>query len=400
MSIIKLEKYIQAAPAEVFLYFTNSTALRDWLCEIATTDPRVGGRIYLWWNGDYYTSGEFLKLKQNELVSFSWFGRGEPHATQVDVALKKKKAGTLIKLSHRKLGKNSKWEEIAKGYKKEWTKGLENLTSVLENGPDLRITARPMLGIFTDQFDAGIAEKLGVPITQGLRLSGVVEGLGAQKAGLIADDVITGMDGHEITGAATFGLYMKDKKAGNKVEVTFYRGTEKKTTTMKLSGRPIPPIPLSGPELSNQVEPIYQQYESEIESLLQGASEAECAKKPAPAEWSVNEVLAHLIHSELGWQNVMTEIMGGNEASYDDWGGNIQARIDGTVAIFTTKAELFKELKNHDAETIDMLSHIPSEFLAHKGKFWKLVFEVNQSPYHLQSHLEQMRSAIQSARVP
>ena len=398
MSVIKLEKYIQAAPAEVFLYFTNSTALRDWFCDVATTDPRVGGRMYLWWNGDYYTSGEFLKLKQNELVSFSWFGRGEPHATQVDVSLKKKKAGTLLKLAHRKLGGNSKWGEIGKGYKKEWAKALENLTSVLENGADLRITTRPMLGIYTDEFNAGIAQKLGVPITQGLRLSGVIEGLGAQKAGLISDDVITSLDGHEITGAATFSLYMKNKKAEDKVEVTFYRCAEKKTTSMTLFGRPIPPTPISGLELSKQVEPVYKQYESEIELLLIAASEEVCAKKPAPAEWSANEVLAHLIHSELGWQNVMTEIMGGHESMYDDWGGNIQAHIDGTVATFTTKAELFNELKNHDAETLNMLIHIPSDFITHKGKFWKLAFQANQNSYHLQSHLEQMRSAIQSTR--
>jgi uncharacterized protein YndB with AHSA1/START domain len=398
MTTIKLEKYIQAAPGEVFLYFTNSTALRDWLCDVATTDPRVGGRMYMWWNGDYYTSGEFLKLEQNNLISFSWFGRGEPHATQVDITLKQKKVGTLLKLTHRKLGNNSKWGEIGKGYKKEWVKALENLTSVLENGADLRITTRPMLGIYTDEFNAGIAKKLGIPITQGLRLSGVVEGLGAQTAGLIANDVIIGMDGHAITGAATFSIYMENKKAGENVEVTFYRCAEKKTTTMKLSGRPIPPIPLSGLELSNQVAPVYRQYESEIETLLKAASEVECAKKPAPDEWSANEVLAHLIHSELAGQNVLSEIMGGHESTSDDWGGNIQAQIDGTVATFTTKNRLFKELKNHDAETLSMLTHIPSDFLAHKGKFWKLVFQVNQYPFHLQTHLEQIQSAIQSAK--
>ena len=313
MSIIKLEKLIQATPAEVFPYFTNSTALRDWLCDLATTDPRVGGRIYLWWNGDYYSSGEFLKLEQDKLISFIWFGRGEPHATQVDVTLKKKKAGTLLKLAHRKLGKNSKWDEIGKGYKEAWAKALENLASVLEKGPDLRITTRPMLGIFTDEFNATIAEKLGIPVVQGVRLSGLVDGLGAQKAGLIADDVIIAMDGHEITGGATFAIFMQNKKAGDKVEVTFYRCAEKKTTSMTLSGRPIPPIPSSGLELSKQVEPVYKQYENEIELLLKDASEEECAKKPAPAEWSVNEVLAHLIHSELGWQNALTEIMGGFE---------------------------------------------------------------------------------------
>jgi uncharacterized protein YndB with AHSA1/START domain len=397
MSTKKIEKYIKAPPSEVFIYFTNSTALRDWLCDVATADPRVGGRLYMWWNGDYYTSGEYLQLEKDKYISFSWFGQGEPHATRVDVSLKKKKAGTLLKLSHRKLGKKSKWIAIGNEYKKEWTKALDNLASVLENGEDLRITTRPMLGITPDEFNAGIAEKLGVPVVEGLRLGGIVEGLGAQKAGLKADDVIVAIDGQEITGAS-FAKFIQNKKAGDIVKVSFYRCAEKKTTKMTLSDRPIPPIPASGLELSKQVEPTYKRYESEIESLLKEASEADCAKKPAPTEWSANEVLAHLIHSELGSQNVMTEIMGGHESFYDDWGGNIQAHLDGTLATFTTKAKLFKELKNHDAETLSMLAHIPAEFLTHKGRFWKLVFLANQNSYHLQTHLEQMRTAIQAAK--
>jgi hypothetical protein len=324
--------------------------------------------------------------------------RGEPHATIVDVKLIKRKTGTLLRLTHRKLGRSSKWIAIANEYEKEWTKTLENLASVLENGEDLRITSRPMLGIFTDEFNDLIAKKLGVPIGQGLRISGVVEGLGAQKAGLIANDIIIGLDGQEITGAATFGAYIGNKKAGDIIEVTFYRCAEKKTTSMTLSGRPIPPMPRTGLELSKQVEPVYKQYEGEIESLLNGASEEDCTRKPSPTEWSANEVLAHLIHSELGWQNIVSEIIGGHEETYDDFGGNIQAYIDGTVSTFHTKEALFKELKNHDSETLNLYTHISEDFLTYKGKFWKLAFQANQSAYHLQTHLEQMRSAIQGAQ--
>jgi hypothetical protein len=68
------------------------------------------------------------------------------------------------------------------------------------------------------------------------------------------------------------------------------------------------------------------------------------------------------------------------------------------MAIFSTKSALLKELIAHDAESLAMMAHIPLEFLSHKGKFWKLVFQANQNSYHLQSHLEQIRAAIQSAR--
>ena len=398
MSTKKLEKFIQAPSSEVFLYFTNSTALKDWLCDVATADPRPGGRLYMWWNGDYYTSGEYLKVVKDEFISFTWFGRGEPHATRVDVTLKNKKTGTLLKLIHRKLGNNSTWVGIGDTYEKEWSRGLGNLASVLESGEDLRITTRPMLGIFINDFNAGIAEKLGVPIVEGLRLGGVVEGLGAQKAGLKSDDVITRMDGSEITGAGSLSTFMHDKKAGDVVEVTYYRCSDKETIPMTLSGRPIPSIPASGMELSKQVEPVYHQYEGEIESLLKDSSEEECTKKPNDTEWSVKEVLAHLIHTELGWQNLVSEIMGGHEGAYDDFGGNTQAHIDGTVSTFTTKTDLFNELKNHNSETLNMYAHIPIEFIARKGKFWKLAYQANQNSYHLQTHLAQMRSAIESAQ--
>jgi uncharacterized protein YndB with AHSA1/START domain len=398
MATIKLNKLIKAPPSEVYLYFTNSTALRDWFCDGATADPHVGGRLYIWWNGGYYTSGEYIKLEKDEFVSFSWFGRNEPRSTTVDVKLIKRKVGTLLKLTHRNIGRGAKWASIAQEYEKEWKNKLDNLASVLGSGEDLRITTRPMLGVFTDEFNADIAKKLGIPVEQGMRISGVVDGLGAQKAGFIGGDVVVGMDAQEITGGESFRAFITDKKAGDNVKVTFYRGAEKRTIQMTLSGRPIPHIPTSGSELARQVEPIYRHNESEIEALLNAASEDECSQKPAPLEWSVKEVLAHLIHGERGWQNFLTEIIGGYEGAYDGFGGNILAYIDAIVATYPSKTALFNQLKNLNAETLNFLTLIPSDFLKHRGKFWKLAFLANENSYHLQTHLEQMRSAIQFAR--
>jgi hypothetical protein len=369
------------------------------MCDVATADPHPGGHLYLCWPGDYYSSGEYLQLEKDKSVSFTWFGRGEPHKTRVDITLQSQKGGTKLKLNHREIGKGQKWAEIAKVYEIQWRSSFENLASVLENGADLRITRRPMIGIIIDDYNAEIAAKLNVPVDYGTRLSDVIEGMGAQKAGLLKDDVLIAVDGHELTTGMTLTSVMSSKHAGDVVKLVFYRGPEKHTTEMTLSGRPMPPIPTSGLDLSKQVEPVYQQFEKKIDEILTGASEAACAYKPAHLEWNANEVLAHLIHSELGWQNAASEIISGTEAAYDDYGGNIQARIDGTVAIFRTKVELLKELKNHDAETISMLAHIPEEFLSHKGRFWKLAYQAHQNIYHQQLHLEQMRLAIQSAKV-
>src|SRR5512135_2066797 len=138
MSIIKQEALIKAPPEEVYRAFTNSTALKDWMCEVATVDPRPGGHIFMGWPGDYYTAGEYIDMEPGKSVSFTWLGRGEPHTTRVDIKLRKARGGTRIKLTHRGMGKSKKWDEISSVYTKEWQNSFENLASVLESGPDLR----------------------------------------------------------------------------------------------------------------------------------------------------------------------------------------------------------------------------------------------------------------------
>lgn len=398
MTTKKVEKFIKASPSEVYRYFSNSTALRDWMCDVATADPRPGGHLYMCWPGDYYTSGEYVQLVNNKFVSFTWFGRGEPRQTRVEVSLKKQKDGTLVKLAHRRVGKGKKWAGIGEGYEKEWKSALENLASVLENGPDLRITRRPMLGIGMGEFNPDIATQLSVPVDYGIRLEGVVTGMGAQKAGLQKDDVIISIDGQDLKAVVSVGSVIATRHAGDVVEVTFYRGPEKKTIKMTLSGRPIPSIPGSGVELAKQVEPMYSQFEAEIEALINRASEEECAYKPGRLEWSVNEIMAHLIQSEISWQYEAEEIITGREPLYDGVGGNLQARIDGTTTIFLSKNDLFRELKAHDAETLAMFAHLPENLVTQKGKFWKLTYQADQNSFHFQTHLEQMRTAIESAR--
>jgi uncharacterized protein YndB with AHSA1/START domain len=398
MSTVKLEKFIKASPAEIYHYFTSSTALRDWMCEVATVTAQPGGHLFMSWSGEYYTSGEYIVMEPEKSISFTWFGKGEPHKTRVDVTLKKKRGGTLLKLVHRGTGKGQKWDAISAVYKKEWQNALKNLASVTEQGPDLRITRRPMLGIYLGDFDSDIAARLGCPVDFGSRLDGVLDGLGAAKAGLQKDDVIVAVDGHELTAGTTLISILGSKHAGDVVEVSYYRGAEKNTVKMTLSGRPIPTIPASCLELAKEVEHQYQQSIIDIESTIGTASEAECAYKPGEDEWSCNAVLAHLIQGEYGWQNRASEIISGTEGAYDDYSGNLQARIDATLSIYPTKEELIKQLKTAQTETVAFLRGAPADLLTHKGRFWKLVHEVSQNPYHLQSHLDQMQKAIQSAR--
>lgn len=395
---LTLQIMINAPVRFVYRAFTNSTALREWLCDVATADPHPGGRLYMWWSGGYYTSGEYTKIEPEKKVSFTWQGRGESRPTRVDVTLTPKKNSTVLKLSHHGLGRGETWLKTAEEFEKGWKKYLENLTSVLESGPDLRITRRPMLGIGLDDFNQTIAKELGVPVNEGIRISNVIGGMGAQRGGLAKNDILVSMDGSPITDFSSLSNIVDQHMAGDEVKVTFYRGPESKSVTMQLSSRPIPEIPTTPAALADALKPLYVSNEASLVSLLSKLTEEEASRQPAPEEWSVKGILAHLIHSERSWLNNIGEMIGGHEASYDDFGGNPQARIDGTLVAYPTLQALLEEFHRNCLETQVTVSALPEEFTARKGSYWRLAYIVLQNPFHFNLHLEQMQAVIDAVK--
>lgn len=372
--------------------------MREWMCDFATLDAKPGGRLYAWWRGDYYTCGEFVGLETDKKVIFTWHGRGEPRPTQVIVTLKPVRKGTLVRLTHRGMGKGKVWEGTPAIFESEWQSSLKNLASVLGSGPDLRITQRPMLGISLSDFNPEIAKKLGVPVEFGVRLDNAIDGMGAKAAGLQKDDVLVEMAGQELLDYASLNAAIQGKKAGDSINITYYRGPEKVITDLTLSSRPIPVIPTSLANLSLEVGNAYAQAEKQMASVLQDVSEQEAAFKPSPEDWSIKEVIAHLIHSERGLQNVIAEIAGGDEASYDGYSGNIEARNLATIAAFPSLAEMEAEWHRLNRETVALLAHLPEEFIERKGSYWRLAYQCLFFPTHLFTHLEQMKEVLQIAR--
>ena len=396
--VVKVEQVVSAPISLVYRAFTNSTALREWMGDFATLEAKPGGRFYVWWQSGYYTSGEFFRVVPNKELVFSWHGRGEPRPTQIAVTFKPKRNSTLVRLIHRGFGSGKAWGNAVEVSFREWQSGLLNLASVLGSGPDLRITNRPMMGISLSDFNADVAQKLGVPVTVGIRLDGVIDGMGAQAAGLRKDDVLIELAGLELVDFSSINSAIRGKKAGDTIGVAYYRGSEKITTKLTLSGRPIPAIPTSLANLSIEVGKAYTEAEKQMTGFLQGVSEKEADYKPGPTDWSIKEVIAHLIHSERGWQNVIAEIAGGVEASYDGFGGNLDARNWATIAAFTTLADLEIEWKRLNTETIALLANLPEEFFQRKGSYWRLAYQCLYFPTHFFTHLEQMQVALLAAR--
>ena len=168
--------------------------MRDWLCNAAQVDVRKGGRIYLWWNNGYYTGGAFTQVQRYDSLSFTWQGPGEP-TSEVQVSLHAEGTSTEIVVAHNGLLSS----ETAGTLGKLWETALENLQTLLETGNDLRLLRRPMFGLNgVEEMTPELASQLGSPISEGLRLGGVLPGMGAEAAGLQKDDIVTALDGRDV----------------------------------------------------------------------------------------------------------------------------------------------------------------------------------------------------------
>ncbi len=397
MTTVSAEVHVHAPLKLTYRAFTNSTSLREWLCDVATVDPHPRGRMYLWWRGDFYSSGHYLELDEDKRLKFRWFSSIDPAPTEVTVTVTEMDGGTLIRMDH-EVPDDSAWSKLAEGFRAEWTGSLENLKSVLETGLDLRIANRPMLGIFPGDFTEEQAGVLGVPVREGMRLDGVVDGMGAQKCGLQANDVIIEMAGHPIRNDAySLPNAIAGKKGGDKIEVVFYRGAERKTVTMELSRRPMPEVPFNAVELAGKARELYKAGLAEVEGCFEGATDAQAIARPAPQEWSALETVAHLIQGERFNQTYLTSLVDGYELVNDGFGSNVHAQVQATVAANPSIELMLSELRRAAEETLAYVSFLPDEFVANKGSFYRFGSVLLQPNFHLTGHTQQIKDAISAA---
>jgi uncharacterized protein YndB with AHSA1/START domain len=398
---IKVEQLVNASSPQVYQAFTRSTALRGWMCDVALADARPSGRLYFGWHVGYYANGEFTELAEDEYVAFTWHGRNEPGTTQVKVALAAKDDGTQLTLTHGGIGSGDEWAGTAEQYEREWKRALENLKSVLETGQDQRYVLRPMLGIMVGEFNAEVAKELGVPVDEGIRLDGVVEGMGAEACGLQQNDVIVGIAGAEVTTFPTLTTALDPHRAGDKVEVVFYRGDEKKQVTMELSRRPLPEVPPTPEGLADAVRRACEEGDAALDELFAGVSEKESSFKPAPDEWSAKETMAHLIIGERGFQDWLASLINDDEIWHDRFENptTVPARLKALLTVYPTVPELLEEFKRSEAETVAMLAALPDEFVARKRAYVRLGYALLELPgYHTCQHLDQIREAVKAAQ--
>jgi len=398
---IKIRRTVLASSQDIYRAFTHASAFCEWLCNVSEADAHEGGRLYLWWNSGYYASGEYGSLLPDERIVFSWHGRNEPGITQVKVILKPAEDGsTQITLTHSGLGISKEWRPVAREFRRSWKRSLENLQSVLESGIDLRFANRPMIGFSGgEEIDAAKAESLGLAVTKGVLITGVVDGLGAQTAGLQKGDILVRLDGKKITNYGSLFSVLQSHQAGDTIKAILYRGDEKLKFKIQLSPRPLPSVPESAQALAEIVQTHHGQIIDRLGKCLKDVEDEITSQPLADGEWSIKDNLAHLIAVERDIQTWITSLIEGQEIT-NIYHTNLTARLTAMTTAFPTAQALLEELDRSQTETVALLRILPAELVARKGSFWRLGFSVQDNHDHTREHIETICSSLNKGNTP
>ncbi|MGB4563407.1 MAG: trypsin-like peptidase domain-containing protein, partial [Dethiobacteria bacterium] len=94
------------------------------------------------------------------------------------------------------------------------------------------VKGRPAMGISGTDVDERTARYYNVP--QGVLIVDLVAGGAAARAGLQKNDIITAIDGQEVTSMSALKELLKQYRAGDQITVTYFRYRDRQSRTTRL----------------------------------------------------------------------------------------------------------------------------------------------------------------------
>lgn len=168
------------------------------------------------------------------------------NAIQTDAAINPgNSGGALINVEGQVIGINSSKISSTSSQSGESVEGMgfaipaNDVVKIINQLEQNGEVVRPALGIrmaALSELSTNSISQLNIPssITNGVVVAKVIDGMPAQEK-LEKYDVITEIDGKEVTSSSDLQSILYGHTVNDSIKVTFYRGTEKKTTTIELT---------------------------------------------------------------------------------------------------------------------------------------------------------------------
>lgn len=118
---------------------------------------------------------------------------------------------------------------------------IEDCPGVKVLGPGharvLSLSGHGFLGVETSSLTPELRRHFGVPEDAGVMLSRVLEGSAAEAAGLAVGDIVTRVEGEEISSASALGRAIRRREGGSEVEIEYWRSGARYETRATLAER-------------------------------------------------------------------------------------------------------------------------------------------------------------------
>ncbi|MBI4200347.1 MAG: trypsin-like peptidase domain-containing protein [Chloroflexi bacterium] len=145
--------------------------------------------------------------------------------------------GPLLNLSGEVIGINTAREPAAQGigFAISTQTAMPVAEQLVRNGRVIW----PWLGVQVRELDAALGAELGVAASRGVLVTELVRRGPAEQAGILPDDVIVAMDGHDVKGLRDLQRLLRTTfKVGEQVKVKVVRGTQQREFQVTLGEFP------------------------------------------------------------------------------------------------------------------------------------------------------------------
>ncbi len=103
------------------------------------------------------------------------------------------------------------------------------------NARVLSLSPRPFLGVEASNLTPELREHFGAPGDAGVMLSKIIGDSAAEAAGLAVGDIVTHIDGEEVSSISHLGRAVRGKQGGDPVEIEYWREGRQISTTATLT---------------------------------------------------------------------------------------------------------------------------------------------------------------------
>ena len=115
---------------------------------------------------------------------------------------------------------------------------IDTIKPMLERLRTGGVSTYAFIGVQARTMDEDIKQQFELAVDKGALIVEVTPGSPAENAGLVPGDIVTKFGDNDIDSASKLVASVRERKPGDKVEVTYYRGDQKRTTTITVGSRP------------------------------------------------------------------------------------------------------------------------------------------------------------------